>query len=157
MKKIVAMIVAAMMALSFSMVAVAAEEKTAEKPAARTEGAHPAILRLARRQQDGTAGYAPRSRRARRRDAGDLRRCPPSEMGRNFLTRVKLRHREAVDGGFESVSHFSGLASIQFGLSCSQGCQHRRRAGITLSGGGLAGFADDFVEAHEFKLPDECS
>ncbi len=34
MKKIVAMIVAAMMSLSFSMVAVAAEEKTAEKPAA---------------------------------------------------------------------------------------------------------------------------
>ncbi|MGB9082506.1 MAG: hypothetical protein WCD00_14505 [Desulfuromonadaceae bacterium] len=34
MKKIVAMIVAAMMALSFSMVAVAAEEKTAETPAA---------------------------------------------------------------------------------------------------------------------------
>jgi uncharacterized protein YxeA len=34
MKKIVSMIVAAMLALSFSMVAVAAEEKTAEKPAA---------------------------------------------------------------------------------------------------------------------------
>jgi Ni/Co efflux regulator RcnB len=34
MKKIVAMIVAAMMSLSFSMIAVAAEEKTAEKPAA---------------------------------------------------------------------------------------------------------------------------
>jgi len=34
MKKIVAMMVAAMMALSFSMVAVAADDKTAEKPAA---------------------------------------------------------------------------------------------------------------------------
>jgi len=33
MKKIVTMVVAAMMALSFSMVAVAAEEKTAEKSA----------------------------------------------------------------------------------------------------------------------------
>lgn len=34
MKKIVTMVVAAMMSLSFSMVAVAAEEKTVEKPAA---------------------------------------------------------------------------------------------------------------------------
>ncbi len=34
MKKIVAMLVAALMTLSFSMIVVAAEEKTAEKPAA---------------------------------------------------------------------------------------------------------------------------
>ena len=39
MKKIVAMIVAAMVSLSFSMVAVATEEKTAEKPAAEKSDA----------------------------------------------------------------------------------------------------------------------
>lgn len=37
MKRVLAMIVAAMMTMSFSMVAVAAEEKAADKAAAKTE------------------------------------------------------------------------------------------------------------------------